>query len=74
MIARSRSSSLLSDRERLLQGIRLARPALVQGRGSAPVRSRDSAHVGVDLLEADLDVPPADPPAAGDVVLRRTAR
>ncbi len=24
--------------------------------------------VGVDLLEADLDVPPADPPAAGDVV------
>ena len=67
MIARSRSSSLLSARTvsfKVGGSPCQASWRLADQPGPQP-RQRD---VGVDLVEADLDVPPADPPAAGDVV------
>ena len=67
MMARSRSSSVLSGR-----GGRPAAPAVspasvVQGSQQAAAQARQG-DVGVDLVQADLDVPPADLPAAGHVV------
>ena len=67
MIARSRSSSLLSARTVSFKVLGSPVPALVEAADQARAKPRQR-DVGVDLLQADLDVPPADPPAAGDVV------
>ena len=66
MIARSRSSSLFSDRTVASRPARIAVPVSLEGADQAGPEPRQG-DVGVDLVEADLDVPPADPPAAGDV-------
>ena len=58
---------LVERADRLLQGLRVTRPALVE-RADQPDPQPRQRDVGVDLIQADLDVPPADPPAAGDVV------
>ena len=67
MIARSRSRSLLSARTVSFKarGVALPAPWRPRDEPGAQPRERD---VGIDLLQADLDMPPADPPAAGDVI------
>ena len=73
MIARSRSSSLFRAWTVSTSVERLAGPSFLEARDEARAEP-GQCDVGVDLLEANLDMPPADPPTAGDVILHRRAR
>ena len=58
---------LVERADRLLQGCVVALPVILEA-ADEPCPEPRQRDIGVDLLEPDLDMPPADPPAAGDVV------